>query len=749
MRNLSSAPFFASCILTLGMLVPSPASPATYVKVADDTLADQAGVIIEARVLEVDPSPGIGRPVTDYRMAVEQVILGDAVASPLTVRIPGGILASGIGLHVYGAPSFEEGERVLLFLTPRSDDTYRILHLMLGAFRLVEHDGESFALRRLSEAEELSLPGRVPPRDGPRNLERFRVWLEDRVRGVTRPADYFVDAPATAPPEKFTILQSSGRKIRWQIFDSGGSASFRAHADGQPGVSGGGFSQFQTALAVWRNDPDTPIDYRYGGTTTSIGGALNTFDGVNQILFDDLATPSAFDEPFNCSTGGVIAIGGPWFGGTHTFNGETFNTAVNGDIVTNKGIDCLSAGQPWIGRNRRADEVFAHELGHTLCLGHSCGDSSSPSCGSSSTLNQALMRATLHGDGRGAQLNSDDRAGIRFLYNPVNPPAAPSGLTATAVSSTQIDLAWNDNSTDEGDFDLERRVVGGSFSRIARPAANSTSYQDAGLDPSTTYTYRIRAVSDGGTSAFSNNASATTFDETPPGAPLSQVAGLIVPGFEVQVDSPTGPTTFFAVRNTSDQATTANFSFYSRIGPLDEPLRTDVHTLGPQQTKTVNVASDLTGLEITDGFATGLILITEDGNPAAPNLEGDFFRLDTDNAFATGDRLIRPTDLCLNQEIRFVDFGSGSQFRILLDQPQGDSLPSFTYSAYMENGDLIVQDEVFTSDHLTTIDVADLGIAPAFGTVVFDFANSEGGFVSAKYSAFGLFSVELNSACRD
>ena len=33
--------------------------------------------------------------------------------------------------------------------------------------------------------------------------------------------------------------------------------------------------------------------------------------------------------------------------------------------------------------------------------------------------------------------------------------------------------------------------------------------------------------------------------------------------------------------------------------------------------------------------------------------------------------------------------------------------------------------------------------------VTFDFTQSGGGWVSAKYSAFGLFSVELNSACRD
>ncbi|MCP3994495.1 MAG: hypothetical protein GY722_05435, partial [bacterium] len=49
----------------------------------------------------------------------------------------------------------------------------------------------------------------------------------------------------------------------------------------------------------------------------------------------------------------------------------------------------------------------------------------------------------------------------------------------------------------------------------------------------------------------------------------------------------------------------------------------------------------------------------------------------------------------------------------------------------------------------TSIDVGDLGFNNSFGTVMFDFSGSGGGWASAKYSAFGLFSVELNSACRD
>ncbi len=517
MKKSSSTLYSAASILALLLLIPAPGNGLTYAGISDETLADRAELIVEVQVLVVDPSPDVGRPVTDYRMAVEHVTLGDLVASPLTVRVIGGILPDGMGLHAHGAPSFAVGGRALLFLKPAPDGTYRVLHFLLGAFHLVEHDGQIAALRRLSDAEEVQIPGRSSPRVGPRDLERFRAWLEDRIVGVERDGDYFIDNESflTGVREKFTILTGSGngRKIRWPGFS--GNVSYRAHVDGQPGVSGGGFSQASTAVSVWRNDPDSDVRIVYSGTTAATGG-LNNFDGVNAFLFADPNNNDTFDEPFTCSQGGTIAIGGPWFGSTHTHNGEIFNTAAGGDVVTNKGIDCLSGGQPWFGQRRRAEEVFAHEVGHTLGLGHSCGGDNSPSC-SSPALNDALMRANIHGDNRGAQLESDDRAGIRFLYGePLTPPAAPSGLSATAVSNSRIDLSWSDNSNDEESFDLERATSGGSFNRIALLNAGSTSYQDATPQPNTTYRYRLRAFNDGGASAYSNIATATTFGETAP-----------------------------------------------------------------------------------------------------------------------------------------------------------------------------------------------------------------------------------------
>jgi fibronectin type 3 domain-containing protein len=89
-------------------------------------------------------------------------------------------------------------------------------------------------------------------------------------------------------------------------------------------------------------------------------------------------------------------------------------------------------------------------------------------------------------------------------------PAAPSSLTASAVSSSEIDLFWADNSDNELVFKIERSSDGGAtFTEIATTAANVTTYADTGLTNSSTYYYRVRASNASGDSAYSNTASAT------------------------------------------------------------------------------------------------------------------------------------------------------------------------------------------------------------------------------------------------
>jgi beta-galactosidase len=86
------------------------------------------------------------------------------------------------------------------------------------------------------------------------------------------------------------------------------------------------------------------------------------------------------------------------------------------------------------------------------------------------------------------------------------PPNAPSNLTATVASSSQINLGWTASATSGVTYTVFRN---------GNPVANgltATTYNDAGLTSSTTYSYTIESIDSAGTSMASNTATATTFD---------------------------------------------------------------------------------------------------------------------------------------------------------------------------------------------------------------------------------------------
>ena len=99
---------------------------------------------------------------------------------------------------------------------------------------------------------------------------------------------------------------------------------------------------------------------------------------------------------------------------------------------------------------------------------------------------------------------------ISLHYAASGLPAAPSALTADAVSSSQINLAWADNSSNEAGFQIERSPDGVSFIQIGSTAANATSYSDTGLPATATYYYRVRSFNTSGASGYSSIVNATT-----------------------------------------------------------------------------------------------------------------------------------------------------------------------------------------------------------------------------------------------
>src|SRR5439155_23683411 len=100
-----------------------------------------------------------------------------------------------------------------------------------------------------------------------------------------------------------------------------------------------------------------------------------------------------------------------------------------------------------------------------------------------------------------------------------------STLTATAVSGTQINLAWQDLSSNEDGFRIERCAAAGcaTFVEIATVGPNVATYANTGLTAGTGYNYRVRAYNGVGNSGYSNTA-------VVPVAPTSLTATAVAAG---------------------------------------------------------------------------------------------------------------------------------------------------------------------------------------------------------------------------
>jgi titin len=88
--------------------------------------------------------------------------------------------------------------------------------------------------------------------------------------------------------------------------------------------------------------------------------------------------------------------------------------------------------------------------------------------------------------------------------------AAPENLTAIATGTSTVALTWTDNSSDEDGFKIERKLAGGSFSKIATVGSNINSFNDAGLSAGAKYMYRIRAFKVSLNSKYAKAATVTT-----------------------------------------------------------------------------------------------------------------------------------------------------------------------------------------------------------------------------------------------
>jgi len=125
---------------------------------------------------------------------------------------------------------------------------------------------------------------------------------------------------------------------------------------------------------------------------------------------------------------------------------------------------------------------------------------------------------TIRPDGTWNDWNASGTAYYIVEWNTdPNLPADPANLRATLVSDQRMDLAWDDLSTGETNFELEKAVGSGSFAQLAQPAANATTYSDTAVVAETSYRYRVRAVNSQGVSGWSNTLTVGTAPPPPTG----------------------------------------------------------------------------------------------------------------------------------------------------------------------------------------------------------------------------------------
>lgn len=183
-------------------------------------------------------------------------------------------------------------------------------------------------------------------------------------------------------------------------------------------------------------------------------------------------------------------------------------TALSGAVVTNRRIELSwtdnSTNETSFFVERATNSSFTQNL-VTTTLGANATNYQDTTVTPSTTYYYRLRGYNTGG-------YSDYSNVVTYTTTAPTPPAAPSSLDGVVVSSSQIDLSWTDNASNETSFTIDR-ATNSSFTQnlvTNTLSSNTTSYQDTGLAASTTYFYRVRASNLDGNSGYSSVVNYTT-----------------------------------------------------------------------------------------------------------------------------------------------------------------------------------------------------------------------------------------------
>ena len=377
--------------------------------------------------------------------------------------------------------------------------------------------------------------GRDP---GPIQPDRWRVWRESS----TLPRAGFTWSPCrtiSPAPHRANWWSTGIRTSRQAKLSSAACRCRSGCSGGWPGWRLRRKSAPSNNLINYVADVATEADYEYvqaaGGAEEAnreIEGILNVVEEVFQkdlLVQLRLVFQNAWEveeDPYTGTTGGrlLTELSSYW--------SEHFKADQNYDLVylwTGKqdlevaGLARGNVCQPWwtdsdwvTALSRRSNSLLGkyatptHEIGHNFGASHP-NEQIPPVLACTDTVMESLGgRLTF------CQFSRDEIAEHLAGYNscldtqPI-PLQPPSGLSATATSESRIQLSWRDNSANETGFKVERRREGsGVWVQIGTTASDTEAHTSEGLFSEAAYLHRVRAFNDTESSAYSNEASATT-----------------------------------------------------------------------------------------------------------------------------------------------------------------------------------------------------------------------------------------------
>jgi len=417
---------------------------------------------------------------------------------------------------------------------PTPSGVFEILlepHDVRGADYLAEETVDGGARRILPPMEINTFRGISPGLHG--SEARFSI-RRDSFEGVILTHDewYFFEPmrnfTPSAHPSELVVYRKSD--IRPNVFGTCGTTlSHRigeAHDHLEPIVMEAG--------ADYVADVATDGDYEYvtaeggsAGANSTILDIINQVDGVYtveinvslQVIYQH--TWDTEEDPYSSTSPSTILseFRSHWnanfysvpFDLAHMWTGKNMDGSTIG--IAYVGVVCNARSFSYgvsqrFGSSPGKYILTAHEIGHNFSASHV----GAPDCGNT------IMNASIGSNFSFCQDSRDEISGHATGHSSclTSGPTAPSNLTALVVSGSQINLSWQDNSSDETHFGIEKKVGPmGAWLPIDTTPENTTSYSDTGLDAGLTYYYRVQAFDGSTGSAYSNEASATTESDPP------------------------------------------------------------------------------------------------------------------------------------------------------------------------------------------------------------------------------------------